>query len=65
MVQLMTNHQFDLQVGETIRLGDYKVTLLAVDGDGEVALEIEGPDGNVVVEPVCSDESRSEELLCV
>ncbi|MEQ9408100.1 MAG: hypothetical protein RIK87_10265 [Fuerstiella sp.] len=40
----MQNHQFDLQTGESVRLGDYRVTLLEIVGDG-VVLEIEGPDG--------------------
>ena len=45
----MQNHQFELQSGESVRLGSYTVKLLGIEGD-EVMLEIEGPDDGVVVE---------------
>ena len=65
-VQLMTSHQFDLRVGETIRLGDYRVTLLEADEtEGDVGLEIEGPDGDVFAQPICGTDSEVEELACV
>lgn len=61
----MNNHQFDLRVGETVRLGDYKVTLVEVDG-GEAVLEIEGPDPNGDIQLAPNDEDavcRAEELV--
>ena len=59
----MKNHQFDLRAGEAIRLGDFKVTLLEVDG-GEVVLEIEGPEGDIrLVEPVAAEVRTNEEEL--
>ena len=65
-VQLMTNHQFDLRVGETICLGDYKVSLLEADEtEGDVVLEIEGPDGDISVTPFFRDDCEVEELVCV
>lgn len=56
----MKHHQFDLRVGESIRLGDYKVTLLEVDG-GEAVLEIEGPEGEIHLEPVIADTVYAEQ----
>ena len=47
----MQNHLFDLQAGESLRLGAYRVTLLEIEDDAAV-LEIEGPDGEVHVEPI-------------
>ena len=62
----MTNHQFDLRVGETIRLGDYKVTLLEADEtDGDVVVEIEGPDGDIHLTPLVTDDCEVPELACV
>lgn len=60
----MQNHQFDLQTGECIYLGDYKVTLLEVEGDA-VVLEIEGPDGTFQVEPMGDRACRTEQELAV
>ena len=51
MVRLMQNHQFDLKSGQSVRLGQYKVTLLEIEDDAAL-LEIEGPDGAVKVESV-------------
>ena len=48
----MQNHHFDLKAGESIRLGEYKVTLLEVDSDGNAVLEIEGPGGTKVRQPM-------------
>ena len=63
MVWLMQNHQFDLKSGQSVRLGQYKVTLLEIEDDAAI-LEIEGPDGPVKVESVgiysCDEESCEE-----
>ena len=61
----MLNHQFDLQAGESVRLGNIKVTLLEIEDDAAI-LEIEGPDGEIQIEPVtlCSAEPK-EELVAV
>jgi hypothetical protein len=66
MVWLMQNHQFDLQSGESVRLGAYKVTLLEIEDD-TVVLEIEGPDGSIRIEPIscCSSENSFDEELAV
>lgn len=66
MVWLMQNHQFDLKSGQSIRLGDYKVTLLEIEDDVAV-LEIEGPDGSVRIEPIgfCSSDNEVDEELAV
>lgn len=58
----MQNHQFDLTAGDSIRLGEFKITLLEIEGEDAV-LEIEGPDGEVTIEPlnVYSDEARVED----
>jgi len=56
----MQNHLFDIQAGESIRLGNFTVKVLEVEGDG-VVLEIDGPDGHVEVELVDSAECRSEQ----
>lgn len=66
MVWLMQNHQFDLKSGQSIRLGDYKVTLLEIEDDAAV-LEIEGPDGSVRIEPIgfCSSDNEVDEELAV
>ena len=62
----MQNHQFDLKSGQSIRLGDYKVTLLEIEDDAAV-LEIEGPDGSVRIEPIgfCSSDNEVDEELAV
>jgi len=64
MVWLMQNHLFDLQPGEFILLGDYKVTLLEIEDEAAV-LEIEGPDGGVQVEPISYTSVEAEEELAV
>lgn len=63
MVSLMQNHQLDLQAGESVRIGAYSVTLLEIE-DGAAVLEIEGPDGEVQIEPITfsSCEAAEEEL---
>lgn len=58
----MKNHQFDLRAGDAIRVGAFKVTLLEVDG-GEVVLEIEGPEGDITLEPVAAATPHEEEAL--
>lgn len=62
----MQNHQFDLSAGDSIRLGEFKVTLLEIEGEDAV-LEIEGPDGEVTLEPLScdSEEERVEDELAV
>lgn len=62
----MQNHQFDLSAGDSIRLGEFKVTLLEIEGEDAV-LEIEGPDGEVTLEPLnCySEEAEVEDELPV
>ncbi len=65
VAQLMQNHQIDLRAGESIKLGQYKVTLLEIDGDGGVVLEIEGPDGDIQVEPISFSSAESDRLLAV
>ena len=59
----MQNHHFDLRTGESIRLGEYKVTLLEVDNDGNAVFEIEGPDGVSVRQPLNLTQSRQEKAL--
>ena len=60
----MLNHQFDLQAGESVVLGDFKVTLLEIEDDAAV-LEIEGPDGEIQIEPVSIVSAEEEELAVV
>ena len=60
----MLNHQFDLQAGESVVLGDFKVTLLEIEDDAAV-LEIEGPDGEIQIEPVSIVSAEEEELALV
>lgn len=60
----MLNHQFDLQAGESVILGKTKVTLLEIDGDAAI-LEIEGPDGEVRIEPVTLSDSEAREELAL
>ncbi len=60
----MLNHQIDLQAGESIRLGEYKVTLLEIDDDGGAVLEIEGPEGDIYRQKLIY-ESSSEGLRAV
>lgn len=45
-VWLMQNHQFELSTGDSILLGEFKVTLLEIEGQDAV-FEVEGPDGEV------------------
>ena len=59
--------QFDLRSGETLRIGSIKVTLLEIE-DGAAVLQIEGPDGEIQIEPVTFDiveEECCEEALLV
>jgi hypothetical protein len=60
-VSLMLNHQFDLQAGESILLGNLKVTLLEIEDDAAI-LEIEGPDGEISIQPIniCSSQAELE-----
>lgn len=61
----MQNHQFDLQAGESVIFGNYKVTLLEIENDAAV-LEIEGPDGEVRIEPIrVSAADLAEEFAAV
>ena len=57
-----SQQQFDLRSGETLRVGSFKVTLLEIE-DGAAVLEIEGPDGEIQIEPVsfCVEESANTE----
>ena len=61
----MQNHQIDLRAGESIKLGQYKVTLLEIDGDGGDVLEIEGPDGDIRRGPITLDRTNANQLLAV
>jgi hypothetical protein len=63
-VWLMQNHLFDLQPGESVLLGHYKVTLLEIE-DGAAVFEIEGPDGGIQVEPVSCTETEEELAVLV
>ncbi|MEZ6132618.1 MAG: hypothetical protein R3C59_28460 [Planctomycetaceae bacterium] len=59
----MQNHQFDLQVGESVCFSDYpgyRVTLLKIENDAAV-LEIEGPDGEIRLQPISSSDVPMEE----
>ena len=62
----MQNHQFDLQAGESVSFGNYKVTLLEIENDAAV-LEIEGPDGEIRIEPisVCAADVEEEFVAVV
>lgn len=60
----MLNHQFDLQAGESVVLGDLKVTVLEIEDDAAI-LEIEGPDGEIRIEPVSLVSAEAEEELVV
>ena len=46
----MQNQLFDLKPGQSLFLGDYKVTFLHVEDESAV-LEIDGPEGCVRLEP--------------
>ena len=44
----MSNHQIDLEVGESIQIGTHTVTVQLIDAEAnEAVLEIEDPDGSV------------------
>jgi hypothetical protein len=59
----MNYQQFDLQSGDSIRVGGYLVTLLEVD-NGEVVFQIEDTDDNSTEEPVAvSDIQDCEPVL--
>ena len=58
----MQNHNFDLQAGESLRLGEYTVTLIEIENDAAV-LEIEGPDGDIQVEPINFSSAESDREL--
>ena len=60
----MQNHQFDLQTGESLCLGAYKLTLLEIE-NGAAVFEIEGPDGEVQVEPISFTTVEAEETEAV
>lgn len=62
----MQKHQFDLTAGDSIRLGEFKVTLLEIEGEDAV-LEIEGPDGEVTLTPLAwtEEENKVEDELPV
>ncbi|MEO2019555.1 MAG: hypothetical protein ABGZ53_34900 [Fuerstiella sp.] len=60
----MQNHLFDLQPGQSVLLGDYKVTLLEIEDEAAV-VEIEGPDGEVQIEPISCTAVETEEELAV
>ncbi|MEZ6125134.1 MAG: hypothetical protein R3C49_18460 [Planctomycetaceae bacterium] len=47
----MQHLHFDLRTGESLRLGQFRVTVLEVDSE-EVVLEIEGPGGETQIEVV-------------
>jgi hypothetical protein len=61
----MQHHQFDLRAGESICLGDYKVTLVELDDDGNAVLEIEGPEGEVLKATTAAEVAEGEAALCV
>ena len=58
----MQNHHFDLQAGESLHLGEYTVTLVEIENDAAV-LEIEGPDGDIQVEPISYSSAESDREL--
>lgn len=58
----MLNHQFDLQAGESVLLGKLKVTLLEIEDDAAI-FEIEGPDGEISIQPVIIGSSETEPEL--
>lgn len=54
-----SQQQFDLRSGETLRIGSFKVTLLEIE-DGAAVLEIEGPDGEIQIEPVSFEFEKAD-----
>lgn len=58
----MQNLQLDLQAGDCLHLGDFKLTLLEIVEDA-IVLEIEGPDGDVHVENLSLPSTEAEDEL--
>lgn len=58
----MQNHQFDLKAGESVSFGNYKLTLLEIENDAAV-LEIEGPDGEIQIQPLNACDAEAEHEL--
>jgi len=62
----MSNHQIDLELGESIQIGTHTVTLQQVDAEAnQVLLEIEDPDGSVRVVTVDAAALVAEEPVLV
>ena len=60
----MRNHQIDLEIGESIEIGNHTVTLHRIDDEGQQAvLEIEDPDGSVEILSVDVSVLQTEELV--
>jgi len=62
----MRNHQIDLDLGESIQIGSYKVTVQHVDAESQQAvLEVEDPDGLVELLTVDMAVFQAEEPVLV
>ena len=61
----MQSHQFEISAGESILLGEFKVTLLEIEGEDAV-FEVEGPDGEVCqLDDLLNKTTEAEEELPV
>lgn len=62
----MSNHQIDLELGDSIQIGEHTVTLHQIDAEARQAvLEIEDPDGMVQVVTVDVDVLQAAEPVLV
>jgi hypothetical protein len=60
----MRNHQIDLDLGESIQIGSYKVTVQHIDAESQqTVLEVEDPDGLVELLTVDMAVFQAEENL--
>ncbi|WP_139228565.1 hypothetical protein [Planctomicrobium piriforme] len=56
----MQEHLIELRVGQTLQVGQYKVTLLEIDGD-ELCVQIDGQDDGGWCDGFSSDDLLSDD----
>ncbi len=62
----MRSHQVDLEIRESIEIGNHTVTLHRIDDEGQqVVLEIEDPDGSVEIVSIDVSVLQTEEPVLV
>jgi hypothetical protein len=62
----MRSHQVDLEIRESIEIGNHTVTLHRIDDEGQqVVLEIEDPDGSVEIVSIDVSVLQTEEPVLI